>query len=94
MNRNLLHAELQERRSQNEALWVNLELIDFLAKTIRDEMQKGNWSGRALAGVVGVEEITIRRLRKGQQNVSIEILSKLCLALDIKLSDIFKKMDF
>ena len=88
MNRNLTHQEEQRRRKIIDDELTEMNFRSLLANDISESMGKNNWSGRALASVIGINEITIRRILKGKQNCSIDILLKLCLALDIKLSDI------
>lgn len=90
MNRNLGYQEEQKRRNIIDDKLKELNFRRFLANYIRELMRKDDWSGRALASVVDVDEITIRRILKGEQNASIDILLKICLALNIKLSNIAK----
>jgi transcriptional regulator with XRE-family HTH domain len=39
-----------------------------------------------------VDEKTIRRIFRGEQNLSIKVLKRICEALGIKLSDLFKEI--
>lgn len=40
-----------------------------------------------------VDERTIRRVLKGSQNISILLLHRLCLALDITILELFQSID-
>lgn len=42
------------------------------------------------ANVCDVSEGTIRRILRGNQNISIKVLNRICEALDISMSDLFK----
>lgn len=43
------------------------------------------------ANVCNVDEKTIRRIFLGDQNISIQVLKRICEALNIKLADLFKE---
>jgi DNA-binding Xre family transcriptional regulator len=45
------------------------------------------------ASVCDIDEKSIRRILKGNQNFSITIFSKICRALDIKMSDLLKEIE-
>lgn len=40
-----------------------------------------------------VDEKTIRRIMNGEQNISINVLKRICDALDIKMSDLIKEIE-
>ncbi len=40
------------------------------------------------ANVCDVNESTIRRILRGEQNISIKVLKRICEALEIKMSDL------
>ena len=50
-------------------------------------MQIGGWSNKSLARISGLSDTTIRRILIEEQDVTLETLHKICLALDIKLSE-------
>jgi len=45
------------------------------------------------ASFCDIDEKSIRRILKGNQNFSINIFSKICSALDIKMSDLLKEIE-
>ncbi|WP_298221154.1 helix-turn-helix transcriptional regulator [Flavobacterium sp.] len=44
------------------------------------------------ASACDIDEKSIRRILKGEQNFSIKIFQKICLALDIKMSELLSEM--
>ncbi len=54
---------------------------------LNDLMQIGGWSNKSLARISGLSDTTIRRILIEEQDVTLETLHKICLALDIKLSE-------
>lgn len=45
------------------------------------------------ANVCDVDEKTIRRIFLGEQNLSIQVLKRICEALNVKLADLFKEIN-
>lgn len=43
------------------------------------------------ANTCDVSESTIRRILQGEQNISINVLKRICDALEIKMSDLLKE---
>lgn len=50
-------------------------------------------SNLEFASACEIDETSIRRILKGEQNVSIKILLKVCNALDIKMSELLSEVD-
>lgn len=50
-------------------------------------MKQGGWSNRCLARISGLSDTTIRRIIEEKQDVTVETLHKICLALDVKLNE-------
>jgi DNA-binding Xre family transcriptional regulator len=50
-------------------------------------------SNLEFASVCDIDERTIRRIMNGKQNFSIIIFSKICEALDIKMSDLLSEIN-
>lgn len=45
------------------------------------------------ASACDIDEKSIRRILKGDQNFSIQIFSKICVALDVKMSDLLSEIN-
>jgi DNA-binding Xre family transcriptional regulator len=58
-----------------------------VSNRLNDLMQIGGWSNKSLARISGLSDTTIRRILNEEQDVTLETLHKICLALDIKLSE-------
>lgn len=59
-------------------------------KAIADSNEKNNLKTNAgLAGAIDVDESTVRRIYKGEQNISLKVIISICNAFDIKISDLF-----
>ena len=83
--------ESQRRKASVNQQFNSLDIRQAIAEVINEKMEQDDWSGRGLESISGVNEITIRRLRKGEQNISIELLYRICIALDISMADLFAK---
>lgn len=80
----------------NGILEENMATIDIrqkLADKLDQITVKNGWSLRSLGIVSGVSDTTIRRILKCDQDISIDKLYRICLAMDIKLSDFLKVLD-
>lgn len=69
---------------------------DFLIKlgVIICERAKTKFkSNLEFASVCDIDEKSIRRILKGQQNFSIIIFSKICTALDVKMSELLSELN-
>lgn len=65
---------------------ILVKIGDYLGKKAKKKFK----SNVEFANVSDVDEKTIRRILSGEQNVSVEVLKRICDALDIKLSELFK----
>jgi len=61
-----------------------------VAKRLRSARQKADMSQSELADVAGIERKTINRIECGHFSPSLETLTRLCAALDTKLSAFLK----
>ena len=68
-----------------------LENISNKIKGLRTE--KG-LSQEKLAYKIGIDRKYASLIEKGTVNISVKILSKVCLGLGISMSDFFKKLDY
>lgn len=69
-------------------------MLDDIATIFNREYPKKFKSKLEFAAAADVEETTIRRVLKGQQNLSIKLLQQICNCLDIKLSDLFNEIGY
>lgn len=68
-------------------------IIDLLAQTIREEREKTKKSQRLLADEYDLQKSLVNRLENGINEPKIISLWSICDALDIKLSDLIKKVE-
>ncbi|WP_258542853.1 helix-turn-helix domain-containing protein [Parvicella tangerina] len=71
---------------------IDPKLLENIASIIQEEYPKYYSSKLAFAGAADVDEKTIRRILKGQQNISIEIFVKICAAIHISPSELLKSI--
>ncbi|HRN42767.1 MAG: helix-turn-helix transcriptional regulator [Flavobacteriales bacterium] len=69
-------------------------ILENIAVIIKREYPKKFKTKLEFAAAADVEETTIRRVLKGEQNLSIKLLQQICNAIDIKLSDLFKEIGY
>lgn len=67
-------------------------ILEDIAIIINREYPKKFKTKLEFAAAADVEETTIRRVLKGEQNLSIKLLRQICNAIDLKLSDLFKEI--
>lgn len=67
-------------------------ILENIAVIIKREYPKKFKTKLEFAAAADVEETTIRRVLKGEQNLSIKLLQQICNAIDIKLADLFKEI--
>lgn len=77
------------------ALWymakdkdILVKIGDYIGKRAKVKFN----SNVEFANVCDVNESTIRRILRGEQNISIKVLKRICDALEIKLSDLLKEI--
>lgn len=67
---------------------ILVKIGDYINKKAKAKFQ----SNVEFANVCDVNESTIRRILRGEQNISIKVLKRICEALDIKMSDLLKEV--
>ncbi len=68
---------------------ILVKLGDYINKKAKAKFK----SNVEFANVCDVNESTIRRILRGEQNISIKVLKRICEALEIKMSDLLKEVD-
>lgn len=68
---------------------ILVKLGDYIGKKAKAKYK----SNVEFANVCDVSESTIRRILSGEQNLSIQLLKRICEALNIKISDLFKDIN-
>lgn len=67
-------------------------ILEDIAVIINREYPKKFKTKLEFAAAADVEETTIRRVLKGEQNLSLKLLQQICNAIDIKLADLFTEI--
>ena len=70
------------------------KVIKILAKLIKEERLKQNKSQRLLADEFDIPKSMLSRLENGINEPKLISLMSICEALNIKLSDLIKKLEF
>jgi DNA-binding Xre family transcriptional regulator len=65
---------------------ILVQVADIISKKAKAKYK----SNVEFADVCGIHESSIRRILQGKQNISINVLKRICDALDTKLSDLLK----
>lgn len=68
-------------------------IIELIAQALREEREKLNKSQRVLADEYDIQKSLINRLENGSNEPKIISLWSVCDALDIKISDLIKKVE-
>lgn len=68
----------------------NKDIIKKVAKNIKEYRLKSGLSQESLADKAKIHRTYISLLERGKKNMSIIILEKIAIALNIKLSDLIK----
>ena len=68
---------------------VLIKIGDSIGKKAKTKFK----SNVEFANVCDVNESTIRRILRGEQNISIKVLKRICEALEIKMSDLLNEVD-
>jgi transcriptional regulator with XRE-family HTH domain len=66
---------------------ILVKIGDYIGKNAKVKFR----SNVEFANVCDVNESTIRRILRGEQNISIKVLKRICEALEIKMSDLLKE---
>lgn len=69
------------------------ELLEILATEIHNRYKVRYPSKLEFSYSADVDERTIRRILKGDQNISILLLHQICLALDTSIGEIFHSIE-
>jgi DNA-binding Xre family transcriptional regulator len=67
---------------------VLVRLGDYIGKKAKVKFK----SNVEFANVCDINESTVRRILQGEQNVSVKVLERICEALEVKISDVFKEI--
>lgn len=67
---------------------ILVKIADYIEKRAKIKFK----SNVEFANVCDVNESTIRRILRGEQNISIKVLKRICEALEIKTSDLLKEI--
>ncbi len=65
-------------------------LLDNFGARLKQLREKRKMSGEELGEMIGMNRQAISRLEVGGTNPSLEIISKLCWALNVKIETFFK----
>jgi len=68
---------------------ILVKIGDHLNKKAKSKFK----SNVEFASACDVDEKTVRRIFLGDQNISIKVLKRICEALEIRLSDLFKDIE-
>jgi transcriptional regulator with XRE-family HTH domain len=63
-----------------------------IAQRIKEKRLKAGISQESLSHLADLDRKYVGIIEKGQTNISIKVLSQLCDALDVSLSDFFKDL--
>lgn len=66
------------------------EIVIKFGKKVRGERMKLGISQEELAARAGVHRTYIGMIERGEKNITLENIEKLCKALDLRFSDFFK----
>ena len=69
------------------------EQLIQLGQLINDKAKVKFSNNLEFASACDIDEKSIRRILNGKQNFSINIFSKICSALDVKMSELLSEMD-
>lgn len=68
---------------------ILVKIGDYIGKKAKVKFK----SNVEFANVCDVNESSIRRILQGKQNISLNVLKRICEALEIKISDLFKEIN-
>lgn len=69
-----------------------MSLLEAFGKRIRDLRKEKNLSQEALALKSDIDRTYISDIEKGKRNVSLLVIEKLASGLEVKLSELVKKL--
>jgi transcriptional regulator with XRE-family HTH domain len=66
------------------------EVLIFFGQKVRTERLKLNLSQENFASKVGVHRTYVGMIERGEKNITLDNIDKICLALNLTISEIFK----
>lgn len=66
-------------------------LRDTLARNLRLERAERNWSQERLAAEAGLNRTYLSAVERSEQNISLDNIYKLCVALGLEAGELLKK---
>ena len=76
-----------------EFWFMSEEQLAKLGTLINERAKSKFKSNLEFASACDIDEKSIRRILKGKQNFSINIFSKICTALGVKMSELLSELD-
>jgi len=70
-----------------------MELNEKFGHIVRTLRQNKNWSQEYFAGIAEIDRTYLQSIEKGKRNITIKTLEKISKALEIKMSDLIKKIE-
>ena len=70
-----------------------MDIRQKFGKRIKELRQSKNLSQEGLAYLANLDRTYIPSIERGDRNVSIEVIQKLSIAFDIKISELLKDLD-
>lgn len=67
---------------------ILVKLGDYVSKKVKKKFK----SNVEFANVCNINESTVRRIMRGEQNITIDILKRICDALGVKMSELLKDL--
>lgn len=70
-----------------------MDIREKFGKRVKELRQAKNLSQEALGHLAELDRTYIPSIEKGERNVSIEVIQKLSIAFEIKISEFLKNID-
>lgn len=91
MNSRLTKENTSDRFNKIYDEFSQMKILNVIANNLKEKMAQDGWSARSLGKVTGISDTTIRRILKGSQNISIDYLLIICIALEMELCEMLKR---
>jgi hypothetical protein len=72
---------------------MSKEQLQKLGNLIKNKAKVKFKTNLEFASACDIDEKSVRRILEGKQNFSITIFSKICIALEVKMSQLLKEID-
>lgn len=72
---------------------MSKEQLQKLGILIKNKAKAKFKTNLEFASACDIDEKSVRRILEGNQNFSITIFSKICMALEVKMSQLLKEID-